>query len=112
MTIDQERHDADQHWVDVPHDGLVQVVMTAAEADVDYKACAALIREGRGCIELQARLLGELQAAQGQTVASSPHWTAYRDAIVVEMGDDPALLERFVAAVRRAGERMRTRKAG
>lgn len=33
VTTDQERHDNDRHWVDVPRDGVIQVVMTSAEAD-------------------------------------------------------------------------------
>lgn len=75
---------------------------------VDFKAATGLIREMRSCIELNAKLLGELQTNQAAQVYANPFWIRMRDAIAKELEDDPETLMKFAAAVRRvAGQKQR-----
>lgn len=43
------------------------------------------MREARGCIELQAKLLGELSDRPQVNVLISPQWIGLRDAIFVAL---------------------------
>ena len=72
--------------------------MLKAEADGDIRTALAGIREARGCLELLAKLLGELRDGAAVNVAVSPGWVAVRSAILDALAPYPDA--RLAVAVR------------
>ncbi len=68
------------------------------EKGVDFKAAASFVRELRATLELQAKLLGELKAANTTVnVFASPDWARLRDAVLDELAAHPAALDAVIA---------------
>jgi len=76
-------------------------LLLAAERSGDLRTALAGVREARGCIELLARLLGELRDGPTVNVTISPAWIAIRAEIVGALAPYPdariAVAERLAA---------------
>ncbi len=57
-------------------------ILSKAEAAKDYRAATGAIREARGCLELLARLLGELNEGQTINILIAPEWLSLRNVIL------------------------------
>jgi hypothetical protein len=57
-------------------------ILSKAEAAKDYRAATGAIREARGCLELLAKLLGELNEEQTINVLIAPEWLTLRTVIL------------------------------
>lgn len=57
-------------------------ILSQAEAKEDYRAATGAIREARGCLELLAKLLGELNDRPQVNILISPEWTQLRTLIL------------------------------
>ncbi len=60
-------------------------LLARAERAGDLRGAATAIRECRGCLELLARLSGELQSNPVVNIAIAPEWTALRGRILVAL---------------------------
>jgi hypothetical protein len=65
-------------------------LLLKAEADGDYRTALAGIREARGCLELLAKLVGELSDAPTVNITISPQWVELRTVIVQALSEYPA----------------------
>jgi len=66
-------------------------LLMKAEAAGDYRAALAGIREARGCIEVMAKMMGEL--SDGATVVNilvSPEWVRVQAAMLAALAPHPA----------------------
>ncbi len=61
-------------------------ILDTAEAEEDLKAAIAAIREARGCVELLAKLAGQLQAAPTFNPVLMPEWREFQAAILAALG--------------------------
>jgi hypothetical protein len=57
-------------------------LLHAAEAQDDARTALAAVREIRGCLELLARLLGELRDQPLVTLVANPEWLAVRGTVL------------------------------
>jgi hypothetical protein len=64
-------------------------LLKKAEAMSDYRTALAGIREARACLELLAKLLGELDDRPQVNVLISPEWQALRGAILGALAPFP-----------------------
>lgn len=76
-------------------------LLIAAEKAGDFRTALAGVREARGCLELLARLLGELRDGPTVNVTISPAWVAVRSELVTALAPFPearaVVAERLVA---------------
>ncbi len=64
-------------------------VLTKAESSDDLRAAIAAIREARGCVELLAKLAGELQNAPTINLVLSAEWITDQAAILTALQPHP-----------------------
>lgn len=64
-------------------------ILSKAEAAKDYRAATGAIREARGCLELLAKLLGELKEGQTINILISPEWLSLRNVILEALESYP-----------------------
>jgi len=64
-------------------------LLEKAEADGDFKTALLGVREARGCLELLARLLGELDERPVINLVAAPEWIQIRTAILVALAPYP-----------------------
>lgn len=78
-----------------------QGILDKAEAEGEHRTALAAIREARGCLELLARLLGELQTDTSITVniVESPEWLELRQVILVALQPHPDAREAVLRAL-------------
>ncbi len=57
-------------------------ILSKAEANQDYRAATSAIREARGCLELLAKLLGELNQRPQVNILVAPEWITLRNVIL------------------------------
>ncbi len=60
-----------------------------AEAQDDTRTALAAVREVRGCLELLARLLGELRDQPLVTLVAAPEWVAVRGVVLDALAPYP-----------------------
>ncbi len=61
-------------------------ILDTAEAEEDLKAAIAAIREARGCVELLAKLAGQLKDAPTFNLILMPEWRELQTAILAALG--------------------------
>jgi hypothetical protein len=76
-------------------------ILSKAEAAKDYRAATGAIKEARGCLELLAKLLGELNEGQTVNVLIAPEWLSLRNVILEALEPYPQA-RISVATARRA----------
>ena len=64
-------------------------VLARAEAAEDLRAAISAIREARGCVELLARMVGELREGQTVNIIMTPEWGRARGVILAALADHP-----------------------
>ena len=64
-------------------------LLAKAEAAGDYRGALQGIREARGCIELLARLLGELDESPKVAILLSPEWATVRALLMTALAPFP-----------------------
>jgi hypothetical protein len=64
-------------------------LLHAAEAQDDPRTALAAVREVRGCLELLARLLGELRDQPLVTLVAAPEWVAVRGTVLDALAPYP-----------------------
>ncbi len=64
-------------------------LLMKAEQSGDLRTALAGVREARGCIELLARLLGELKEGPTLNVVVSPAWVELRAVVVAALTEFP-----------------------
>ena len=64
-------------------------LLLAAERAGDLRTALAGVREARGCVELLARLLGELRDAPTVNIAITPAWVEIRAVVVAALAPYP-----------------------
>ncbi len=69
--------------------GKATSLLLAAEKEGDFRTALAGVREARGCVELLAKLLGELNEAPQINVTISPQWVSIRAVIVSALEGHP-----------------------
>jgi hypothetical protein len=95
---------------DVTHaDGLLAQVRTLqgkatglllkAEGEGDYRTALAGVREARGCVELLAKLLGELNDGPTINIVVSPQWVEIRNVVVKTLAPYPEAAHAVAAAL-------------
>ncbi len=57
-------------------------ILSKAEAEKDYRAATGAIREARGCVELLAKLLGQLNDRPQVNILITPEWKSLRTVIL------------------------------
>lgn len=57
-------------------------ILSKTEEAEDWKAATGAIREARGCLELLAKLAGELRDGQTVNLIVSPQWIEFRTVIL------------------------------
>jgi hypothetical protein len=79
-------------------------ILDKAEQVGDYRGAAPAIREARGCLELLARLMGEIKDQGGTTInlVVSPQWVAVRGVIIAALAKFPEARQAVVEALRDA----------
>jgi hypothetical protein len=84
-------------------------ILDAAEDANDFRSALSAIREARGCIELLAKLTGELQQ-QGTLVLVAPQWIQLRTTILNILKPYPEVQSELVQALAKleADERKNT----
>ncbi len=65
-------------------------LLLKAEAEGDFKTALAGCREVRGCVELLAKLMGELDERPQINLTISTEWLSIRAVIVSALADHPA----------------------
>ena len=65
-------------------------LLLAAERAGDYRTALSGIREARGCVELLAKLMGELDERPQINLTISTEWVSIRTVIVSALADHPA----------------------
>ncbi len=74
-------------------------LLLKAEAQGDFKTALAGCREVRGCIELLAKLMGELDESPTVNIVINPQWLNIRAVIVEALADHPAARLRVAEAL-------------
>ncbi len=74
-------------------------VMDRAEAAEDLPAAVSAIREARGCVELLARLVGELREGTQVNIMMSPQWGRARGVILAALVEYPEARQSVVLAL-------------
>jgi hypothetical protein len=64
-------------------------VLAKAEAAEDLRASVSAIKEARGCVELLAKMMGELRDGQTVNILVSPEWGRARGVILGALADHP-----------------------
>ncbi len=64
-------------------------VLARAEAAEDLRAAVSAIKEARGCVELLAKMMGELRDGQTVNILVSPEWGRARGVILAALADHP-----------------------
>ncbi len=64
-------------------------ILDTAEAEEDLKAAIAAIREARGCVELLAKLAGQLKDAPTVNILISAEWRGLQAAILAALAPHP-----------------------
>jgi hypothetical protein len=64
-------------------------ILSKAEAEKDYRAANGAIREARGCLELLAKLLGELNERPQINILIAPEWLSLRNLILEALESYP-----------------------
>lgn len=64
-------------------------LLLAAERSGDLRTALAGVREARGCLELLARLLGELRDGPAVNIMINPAWIELRAALVASLAPYP-----------------------
>src|SRR5829696_6358846 len=64
-------------------------LLHAAEANDDQRTALLAVREIRGCLELLARLLGEIQDRPMLTLVTAPEWFVLRGALLTALAPFP-----------------------
>src|SRR5215216_4659242 len=64
-------------------------LLHAAEANDDPRTALLAVREIRGCLELLARLLGEIQDRPMLTLVTAPEWMVIRGTILAALAPFP-----------------------
>ena len=101
MQVERERQEAATALAQVQN--LIrraEAVLTAAERDGKSSTALAAVREVRACVDLMARLTGELNERPQVTVfnlLSEPQVIACLDVIYSELHDQPELRQRIAA---------------
>lgn len=72
------------------------------DADFDARGAASLIGQVRGALELQAKLLGELQSGTQVAVIVQAERAEFVRVVIGALADEPAALAKVAAAVERA----------
>jgi len=83
-------------------------ILTAAEATEDFRTALGAIREARACLELLAKLTGELQQEGTINVLVSPEWIELRAVILTTLQPYPGIqaeLVRRLSGIEGGGER-------
>jgi hypothetical protein len=65
-------------------------LLAAAEKQGDYKAAISGIGQARGCIELMAKLQGQISDGTTINVIVNPQWLEVRAVIIEALADHPA----------------------
>lgn len=73
----------------------------APPPSIDFKAAASLLREGRSCLELQAKMLGQIQSGARVEIHMSPDWAALRAVMISALAPHPAALADLASALDR-----------
>ncbi|MDI7277775.1 MAG: hypothetical protein QME94_17485 [Anaerolineae bacterium] len=76
-------------------------LLAQAEADGDRKTALQGVREARGCLELLARLLGELNERPQVSILLAPEWVTVRGALLMALQPYPEARAAVAAALRR-----------
>lgn len=79
-------------------------LLAQAEADGDRKTALQGVREARGCLELLARLLGELNERPQVNILLAPEWVTVRGALLMALQPYPEARAAAAAALRRLGD--------
>ncbi len=79
-------------------------LLAQAEADGDRKTALQGVREARGCLELLARLLGELSERPQVNILLAPEWVTVRGALLLALQPFPEARAAAAAALRRLGD--------
>ena len=64
-------------------------LLQAAEAQDDQRTALMAVREIRGCLELLARLLGEIQDRPMLTLVTAPEWLVLRGTLLTALAPFP-----------------------
>ena len=64
-------------------------VLAKAEAAEDLRAAVSAIKEARGCVELLAKMMGELRDGHTVNIMMSPEWGRGRGVILAALADHP-----------------------
>ena len=64
-------------------------ILDTAEAEEDLKAAISAIREARGCVELLAKLAGQLKDAPTVNILISAEWRGLQAAILAALAPHP-----------------------
>jgi len=78
-------------------------ILDAAERSGDLKTALAAIAQARGCLELLAKLLGELQEGPTVNVVLLPEWVRVRTAILNALEGYPEARLAVVEALKDVG---------
>lgn len=76
-------------------------LLATAESANDRTGAIQAIREARGCIELLAKMEGQLREREAATVnvLVAPDWVRLRGVILAALRDDPEAAQRVAAAL-------------
>lgn len=74
-------------------------LLERAERGDDIRSAVAAIREVRSCVELMAKVAGELREGPTVNVLVSPDWLRLREAIMTALADHPAARQSVAAAL-------------
>lgn len=75
-------------------------ILTQAEEAGELRTALAAIREARGCLELLARLLGELQESTQINIAIAPQWIELRTLILNTLTPYPDAIRAVAKALK------------
>jgi len=76
-------------------------ILDKAERSQDFKTALGAIREARGCVELLAKLAGELSEAPQLNVLLSPQWVELRKTILLALEPYPEARARIAEVLTR-----------
>ena len=76
-------------------------VLARAEAAEDLRAAVSAIKEARGCVELLAKMMGELREGAQVNILVSPEWGRARGVIVAALAEHPEARQSVALALER-----------
>ena len=79
-------------------------VLTRAEAAEDLRAAVSAIKEARGCVELLAKMCGELRDGQTVNIIMTPEWGRTRGVILAALADHPDARQSVALALEGVGD--------